>query len=72
MAPMSAFVIQMQTDLEMWQSEVNISVLASGKWGAVTWKCKKQYCVAWFTAAEEYMALANAAQEAIRMRQLTT
>ena len=40
--------------------------------GAVTWKSKKQSCVALSTAEAEYMALANAAQEALWMRQLTT
>ena len=40
--------------------------------GAVSWRSKKQTCVALSTAEAEYMALASAAQEAIWMRQLTT
>lgn len=37
---------------------------------AVSWKSKKQPCVALSTAESEYMALASAAQEAVWMRQL--
>ena len=40
--------------------------------GAVTWKSKKQSYVALSTAEAECIALANAAKEAIWMRQLTT
>ena len=36
----------------------------------VSWKCRKQACVALSTAESEYMALSSAAQEAIWMRQL--
>ena len=39
---------------------------------AVSWRSKKQTCVALSTAEAEYMALASAAQEAIWMRQLTS
>ena len=39
---------------------------------AVSWRSKKQTCVALSTAEAEYMALASAAQEAVWMRQLTT
>ena len=39
---------------------------------AVSWRSKKQSCVALSTAEAEYMALASAAQEAIWMRQLIT
>ncbi len=39
---------------------------------AVSWRSKKQSCVALSTAEAEYMALGNAAQEAIWMRQLTS
>ncbi len=39
---------------------------------AVTWKSKKQSCVALSTAEAEYMALASAAQEAVWMRELTS
>ena len=38
--------------------------------GAVCWKSGKQTCVALSTAEAEYVALANAAQEVIWMRQL--
>lgn len=38
---------------------------------AVSWRSKKQSCVALSTAEAEYMALANTTQEAIWMRQLT-
>ena len=37
---------------------------------AVTWKSKKQSCVALSTAEAEYMALSSAAQEAVWMREL--
>ena len=37
---------------------------------AVTWKSKKQSCVALSTAESEYMALSSAAQEAIWIREL--
>ena len=37
---------------------------------AVTWKSRKQQCVALSTAEAEYMALSSAAQEAIWMRRL--
>ncbi len=39
---------------------------------AVTWKSKKQSCVALSTAEAEYMALSGAAQEAIWLRELTS
>lgn len=39
--------------------------------GAVSWRSKKQTCVALSTAEAEYVALASAAQEAMWMRQLT-
>ena len=38
----------------------------------ISWRSKKQTCVALSTAEGEYMALASAAQEAILMRQLLT
>ena len=44
-----------------------ISMLSGG---AVSWKCRKQTCVVLSTAEAEYLALANAAQEVIWMRQL--
>ena len=40
--------------------------------GAITWKSRKQSCVALSTAEAEYIALAAAAQEAVWLRQLTT
>ena len=39
---------------------------------AVSWRSKKETCVALSTTEAEYMALANATQEAIWMQQLTT
>ena len=39
---------------------------------AVTWKSKKQSCVALSTAEAEYMALSSAAQEAVWMRELVS
>ena len=39
---------------------------------AISWRSKKQTCVALSTAEAEYMALVNAAQEAIWLRQLIT
>ena len=38
----------------------------------MTWRSKKQSCVALSTAEAEYMALSSAAQEAVWLRQLTT
>ena len=38
--------------------------------GAVSWKSRKQTCVALSTAEAEYVALANTTQEVIWMRQL--
>ena len=38
---------------------------------AISWRSKKQTCVALSTAEAEYMALASAAQEAMWLRQLT-
>ncbi len=38
--------------------------------GAVSWKSRKQTCVALSTAEAEYVALANTSQEVIWMRQL--
>lgn len=38
---------------------------------AITWKSKKQSCVALSTAEAEYMALSQAAQEAVWIRQLS-
>lgn len=38
----------------------------------MSWRSKKQTCVALSTAEAEYMALASAAQEAVWMRQLLT
>ena len=37
----------------------------------MSWRSKKQTCVALSTVEAEYMALASAAQEAIWLRQLT-
>ena len=44
--------------------------LVSG--AAVIWRSKKQACATLYTSEAEYMALENAAQEAVQMRQLTT
>ena len=38
----------------------------------MTWKSKKQSCVALSTAEAEYMALSSVAQEAIWLRELTS
>ena len=40
--------------------------------GPVSWRSKKQSCVALSTAEAEYMALASAGQEAVWMRLLTS
>lgn len=40
--------------------------------GAVTWRSKKQACVALSTAEAEYIALSSAAQESVWLRRLTT
>ena len=56
-------------DLDDRKSTSGYLFLVSG--GAVSWRSKKQTCVALSTAEAEYVALASAAQEAIWMRQLT-
>ena len=60
-----------------WAGDVNDHKSTSGYLfqlggAAVSWRSKKQACVALSTAEAEYMALASAAQEAVWMRQLTT
>ena len=40
--------------------------------GAISWRGKKQQCVILSTAEAEYLALANAAQEAVWLRRLST
>ena len=40
--------------------------------GAISWRSKKQQCVILSTAEAEYLALANAAQEAVWLRRLST
>ena len=56
-------------DLDNWRSTSCYVFKISG--AAVSWCSKKQTCVALSTAEAEYMALANAIQEAIWMQQLT-
>jgi hypothetical protein len=56
-------------DLDDRKSTSGYLFLISG--GAVSWRSKKQTCVALSTAEAEYVALASAAQEAIWMSQLT-
>ena len=58
-----------------WAGDLNDRKSTSGyismlSGGAVCWKSRKQTCVALSTAEAEYVALANAAQEVIWMRQL--
>lgn len=58
-----------------WGGDVNDHKSTSGYMfciggGAVTWKSKKQTCVALSTVEAEYIALENAAQEAVWMRRL--
>ena len=58
-----------------WAGDLNDHKSSSGyismlSGGAVSWKSRKQTCVALSTAEAEYVALANAAQEVIWMRQL--
>ena len=56
-------------DLNDRKSTSGYLFLISG--GAVSWRSKKQTCVALSTAEAEYVALASAAQEATWIRQLT-
>ena len=56
-------------DLDDRKSTSGYLFLISG--GAVSWRSKKQTCVALSTAEAEYVALAGAAQEAVWMSQLT-
>ena len=56
-------------DLDDRKSTSGYLFLISG--GAVSWRSKKQTCVALSTAEAEYIALASAAQEATWIRQLT-
>ena len=58
-----------------WAGDVNDKKSTSGylfmmNRGAVTWKSKKQSCVALSTAEAEYVALSSAAQECVWLRQL--
>ena len=58
-----------------WGGDINDRKSTSGylfqiSGAAVSWRSKKQTCVALSTAEAEYMALASAAQEAIWLRQL--
>ena len=58
-----------------WAGDINDRKSTSGYifqigGAAVSWRSKKQTCVALSTAESEYMALARAFQEAIWMRQL--
>ena len=60
-----------------WAGDVNDRKSTSGYifqigGGAVTWKSKKQGCVALSTAEAEYIALSSAAQESVWLRQLTS
>ena len=60
-----------------WAGDINDRKSTSGylfqlSGGAVTWKSKKQGCVALSTAEAEYIALSSAAQESVWLRQLTT
>ena len=60
-----------------WAGDVNDRKSTSGylfqiNGNAVSWRSKKQSCVALSTAEAEYMTLASAAQEAVLIRQLTT
>ena len=58
-----------------WAGDINDRKSTSGyvfqiSGGAVSWRSKKQSCVALSTAEAEYMALASATQEAMWMKQL--
>ena len=60
-----------------WAGDINDRRSTSGylfqlSGAAVSWRSKKQSCVALSTAEAEYMALASTAQEAIWMRRLTS
>ena len=60
-----------------WAGDTNDRKSTSGylfilSGGAVTWKSKKQSCVALSTAEAEYIALSSAAQESVWLRQLTS
>jgi transposase InsO family protein len=57
-------------DIDDRRSTSGYLFLISGT--AISWRSKKQTCVALSTAEAEYMALASAAQEAIWLRQLVT
>ena len=59
-----------------WAGDVNDRKSTSGylfkiSGAPVSWRSKKQSCIALSTAEAEYMALSSAAQEATRLRQLT-
>ena len=56
-------------DLDDRKSISGYVFLISG--GAVSWRSKKQTCVALSTAEAKYVAPASAAQEAVWMRELT-
>ena len=60
-----------------WAGDLNDRKSTSGylfqiSGAAISWRSKKQTCVALSTAEAEYIALASASQEAMWLRQLTT
>lgn len=60
-----------------WAGDLNDRKSTSGylfkmSGAAISWKSKKQTCVALSTAEAEYMALASAAQEAVWLQRLTS
>ena len=60
-----------------WAGDINDQKSTSGylfqmSGGAVTWKSRKQSCVALSTAEAEYIALSSATQESVWLRNLTS
>ena len=60
-----------------WAGDINDRKSTSGyvfqiSGGAITWKSKKQGCVALSTAEAEYIALSSAVQESVWLRRLTS
>ena len=54
----------MQTGLATWTTEDQHQYVFKISGGAVSWRSKKQTCIALYMAEAEYMALPNATQEA--------
>ena len=68
----NVLVSQMLIGAETLTTESTSGYLFKLSGAAISWRSKKQTCVALSMAEAEYMALASAAQEAMWLQQITT